>query len=69
MVKDQRFGVGDLVLKRVFLATRDPGAGVLMPNWEGPYQIESTIRPGTYKLARLDESLVPHSWNTEHLRK
>ena len=68
-VKDRKFGVGDLVLRRVFLATRDPGAGVLGPNWEGPYQVESVVRPGTYKLARLDGSLVPHAWNAEHLRK
>lgn len=36
-VKDRKFGVGDLVLQRVFLATRDPGAGILRPNWECPY--------------------------------
>ena len=42
-VRDQKFGVGDLVLRRVFLATRDPAASVLGPNCEGPYQIESVI--------------------------
>ena len=45
-VRDRKFGVGDLVLRCVFLATRDPAAGVLGPDWEGPYQIESVIRPG-----------------------
>ena len=68
-VKDRKFSVGDLVLQRVFLDTWHPGTGVLGPNWEGPYQIERAIRPGTYKLARLDGSLVPHAWNAEHLRK
>ena len=67
-VRDRKFGVGDLILRRVFLATRDPAAGVLGPNWEGPYQIESVIRPGVYKLARSDGSPIPRAWNGEHLR-
>ena len=49
-VKDKKFGVGDLVLRRVFLATQDPGAGVMGSNWEGPYQVESIVCLGTYKL-------------------
>ena len=66
-VRDRKFGLGDLVLRRVFLATRDPSTGVLGPNWEGPYQIESIIWPGAYKLARLNRELVPRDWNGEHL--
>ena len=65
----KKFRVGDLVLRRVFLNTRDPAAGVLGPNWEGPYQIEDVLDPGTYKLARLNGELVPRYWNDEHLRK
>ena len=68
-VKERKFNVGDLVLRRVFLNTRDPTAGVLGPNWEGPYQIEEVLHPGPYKLARLNGDLVPHYWNGEHLRK
>ena len=67
-VRDRKFGMGDLMLRHIFLATRDPTAGVLGPNWEGPYQIESVIRPGVYKLARLDGSLIQRAWNGEHLR-
>ena len=33
---------------------RDLAAGVLGRNWEGPYQIEQVLPPGTYKLARLN---------------
>ena len=56
------------MLRRVFLATRDPKADVLRPNWKGPYEIEAVIRPGVNKLARLKGGLVPRAWNAEHLR-
>ena len=39
MVKPRRFNIGDLILKRVFLATRNPAHGKLRPNWEGPYRV------------------------------
>ena len=68
-VRDRQFSIGDLVLRRVFVATRDPKAGVLRPNWEGPYEIEAVIRPGVYKLAKLEGGLVPRAWNAEHLNK
>ena len=60
-VRERQFSVGDLVLRRVFLATRDPKDGVLGPNWEGPYEIETVIRPEVYKLARLGGGLVPRA--------
>ena len=66
-VRDRKFQVGDLVLRKVFV--RDPAAGVLGPNWEGPYQIEQVLPPGTYKLARLNGELIRNYWNGEHLRK
>ena len=51
--------IRDLVLHHIFLNTRDPAAGVLGPNWEGPYQIEEVLDLGTYKLARLNGELIP----------
>ena len=39
MVKLRRFNIGDLVLKRVTLSTRNPAYGKLGPNWEGPYKV------------------------------
>ena len=39
MVKPRRFNIGDLVLKKVSLATKDPSHGKLGPNCEGPYRI------------------------------
>ena len=35
------FQVGDLVLRKVMGATRDPTQGKLGPNWEGPYRVTS----------------------------
>ena len=39
MVKPRRFNIEDLVLKKVFLATKNPAYGKLGPNWEGPYRV------------------------------
>ena len=68
-VRERKFNVGDLVLRRVFLNTRNHAARVLGPNWEGPYQIDEVLPPGTYKLAHLNGDLVPCYWNGEHMRK
>ena len=39
-VKERRFKEGDLVLKKINSNTKEVSAGVLGPNWEGPYIIE-----------------------------
>ena len=39
MVKPRRFNIGDLVLKRVSLTTRNPAHEKLGLNWEGPYKV------------------------------
>uniref|UniRef100_A0A803P447 Reverse transcriptase domain-containing protein n=1 Tax=Cannabis sativa TaxID=3483 RepID=A0A803P447_CANSA len=60
---------GESVLRKVLPNTRDPRAGVLGANWEGPYRIAKVIPPRTYKLARMDKTVVPRAWNAGHLRK
>jgi hypothetical protein len=67
-MKKRSFRMNDLVLRRVFLSTKEPGVGTLGPNWEGPYQIEREIRPGTYWIKDMDGRIQPHPWNVEHLR-
>ena len=47
-VQHRDFKVGDLVLRKVMGAARDPTQGKLDPNWEGPYRITSWQRKGTY---------------------
>ena len=41
MVKLRCFNIGDLILKRVSLATRNPVYGKLEPNWEEPYRLST----------------------------
>ena len=69
MVKLKRFNIGDLVLKRVSLATRNPTYGKLGPTWEGPYRVINCKRQGSYYLEALDGQKLEHLWNVEHLRK
>ena len=54
MVKPRRFNIGDLVLKKVSLATKNPAHGKLGPNWEGPYRVINCKRQGSYYLEALD---------------
>ena len=49
-VKPRSYKPGDLVLKKLMPARKDPSHGKLGPNWEGPYIISRIIRPGNYEL-------------------
>jgi hypothetical protein len=68
-VKLRKFEVGDLVLRKVTLATKDPTEGKLAPSWEGPYKVVSCQRPGAYYLEDLVVKILPRPWNAEHLRR
>ena len=68
-VKHRDFQVGDLALRKIMGASKDPTQGKLGPNWERPYRIMSWQRRGTYYLQTLDGQKLPHPWNTEHLRR
>ena len=69
MVKPRHFNIGDLVLKRVSLATKNPTHGKLGPNWEGPYKVINCKRQGSYYLETLDGRKLEYPWNVEHLRR
>ena len=69
LVQHIDFQVRDLVLRKVMGIARDLIQGKLGPNWEGPYQVTSWQRKGTYHLETMDERKLHHPWNTEHLRK
>ena len=69
IVRPRRFNIGDLVLKKVSLATKNLVYGKLGPNWEGPYRIINCKRQGSYYLEALDGRKLEHPWNVEHLRR
>ena len=59
-VKIKDFAPRDLVLKKVNQSTRNPQDGKLGPNWEGPYEVISYTRKGTYRLKHLGGKELPH---------
>ena len=69
MVKPRRFNIGDVVLKRVSLATKNLAHEKLGPNWEGPYRVINCKRQGSYYLEALDGRKLEHPRNVEHLRR
>jgi hypothetical protein len=68
-VRHQNFGIGDWVLRKVTLATRNPNDRKLGPKWEGPYQVIRFHRQGTYYLRAADERPLPRPRNLEHLKR
>ena len=51
--------MGDLVLRRLVEAAKNPMWGKLGPNWEGPYRITLVAGIGAYYLEDLEEKVVP----------
>ncbi|XP_059451050.1 uncharacterized protein LOC132181837 [Corylus avellana] len=68
-VKYRSFKVGDLVLRKVTIATKDPTEGKLAPNWEGPYKVTNCRRAGAYYLDYSEGKALYRPRNAEHLKK
>ena len=68
-VKPRTYVPGELVLKKLLLARKNPAHGKLVPNWEGPYIISCVIRPGNYELQTEEGKILHHAWNAEHLKR
>ena len=49
-VKPRSYKPGDLVLKKLLPARKNPTHGKLGPNWEGLYLVSRVVRPGNYEL-------------------
>ena len=49
-VKPRGYKPGDLVLKKLLPARKNPTHGKLGPNWEGPYIVSHIVKPGNYEL-------------------
>ena len=61
--------VGDLVLRKVMGAAKNPVWGKLGPNWEWSYRITLVAEIGAYYLEDLEEKVVPRPWNVHNLRR
>ena len=68
-VKLKPLALGDLVLRKVVGAAKDPSWGKLRPNWKGPFRITSVAGIGAYYLEDLDEKAVPCPWNVNNLKR
>ena len=68
-VKPRSYKPGDLVLKKLLPARKNPAHGKLGPNWEGPYIVSRVVRPGNYELQTEEGKILPHAWNAEHLKR
>ena len=49
-VKPRSYTPGDLVLKKLLPARKNPTHGKLGPNWEGPYIVSRVVRSSNYEL-------------------
>ena len=68
-MKLRSLALGELVLRKVVGAAKNPSWGNFGPNWEGPYRITSVAGIGAYYLEDLDEKAVPRPWNVNNLRR
>ena len=68
-VKLRPLAPGDIVLRKVVRAAKDPSWGKLRPNWEGPFRITLVAGIGAYCLEDLDEKAVPRPWNVNNLKR
>ena len=68
-VKPMSYRPGDLVLKKLLLARKNPAHGKLGPNWEGPYIISRIVKPSNYELQMEEGKILHHAWNAEHLKR
>ncbi|CAL9010606.1 unnamed protein product [Prunus brigantina] len=67
-VRSRSFRIGDWVMRKVSLATRNPTEGTLGPSLEGPYEIIGIQRSGAYRLRDSNGKALGHPWNVEHLK-
>ena len=67
-MKLRSLALGDLVLRKVVGAAKDPSWGKLEPNWEGPFRITLVAGIGAYYLEDLDEKAIPHPWDVNNLK-
>ena len=60
---------GDLVLRKVVGAVKNPAWEKLGPNWKEPYRITSKAGIGAYFLEDLDKLVISRPWNVNNLKR
>ena len=60
MIKPRHFNIGDLILKRVSLTTKNLAHRKLWPIWEGLYRVINCKRQGSYYLEAPDRRNLEH---------
>jgi hypothetical protein len=68
-VRPCKFVIGDWVLRKVTVATKDTAEGKLAPKWEDPYKVVENHRLGAYHLENLEGKRLSHPWNALNLKK
>lgn len=68
-VKLKKFNIGNLVLRKVTPAMKDPTQGKLGLTWEGLFRVLYYLRQGSYHLEGLDGKKLPCPWNVENLKR
>lgn len=68
-VHRKSFGVGELVLKKLFFADKEMSSSSLSPKLEGLYTRIEVIGLWTYKLVGENDKPFEHPWNNMYLRK
>nr|XP_016453787.1 PREDICTED: uncharacterized protein LOC107778102 [Nicotiana tabacum] len=63
------FEIGDLVLRKVTLNTRNLNEGKLGQNWEGSYDVLGIVSKGSYKLGTMEGEQLPSNWNVSMLKR
>nr|XP_016468164.1 PREDICTED: uncharacterized protein LOC107790720 [Nicotiana tabacum] len=63
------FKIGDLVLRKVTLHTRNLNEGKLGSNWEGLYRVIGITGKGSYKLVARNDVQLPNNLNMTHLKR
>ena len=58
-VRERRFSVGELVLKKALPADKNPNEGKLTPNWHEPFKVISAAGQSAYRLEDMDGRELP----------
>ncbi|PKU81263.1 hypothetical protein MA16_Dca015292 [Dendrobium catenatum] len=68
-IKSRHISIGDLVLRSIEVAGKDPQCNKLSPLWEGPYLVTGVMKLKTFKLKDAEGKMLPRTWNVDNLHK